>query len=351
MRKEKMTFERATINSKFDFCKNFKWFIILPIFLLIAGIVLVSTLGFNLGMDLGGYTSIIVASNSDKTLEDVKSYDLDKRSDFDEFASRISNAINPILSKNGVKTSGKMFRKTTIDVNFLTEDAVEVQIKYTNSDKTAFFEDLQAELQQEFGYTAENNWLGAVSIPKIVMPTQDNWMLLGCLISVLVALVLASIYLAIRFDWASAIAVVFGVFHDILIMLALTLVCRVEISTSIVAIVVAIMLYSLYNHMTTFTRVRENRKSGLYEEKSLHENNYDIANASVKQTLRRSVFTTTFLLVALGLAGLVGIAVDSVGLFVIPCIFGVIISFYSSTFLTTPLWAISYRSKKKKAAK
>ena len=61
---KKFSLDNKIENSKFDFCKNLKWFLIAPLLIILIGIVLLCTLGFNLGLDFTGGTNITIYIHS-----------------------------------------------------------------------------------------------------------------------------------------------------------------------------------------------------------------------------------------------------------------------------------------------
>ena len=86
-------------NSRFDFCKNLKWFIIPPIVIIIVGIILMCTIGFNLGLDFTGGSVIKVYANAEEKIEDSEIYHIDSNNE-DYNAMRVK--IEEVLKENGL---------------------------------------------------------------------------------------------------------------------------------------------------------------------------------------------------------------------------------------------------------
>lgn len=102
-----------------------------------------------------------------------------------------------------------------------------------------------------------------------------------------------SIYIAFRFRPIFAVGALVATFHDIFVVLALMGFLGYELSLNVVAAILTISGYSVNDTIVVFDRVRENMK--LMRNKPLDQ----VVNASVNQTLGRTVITstTTFLAV------------------------------------------------------
>ena len=137
------------------------------------------------------------------------------------------------------------------------------------------------------------------------------------------------IYISLRFEFRFAAAAIIALFHDVLISAgALSLTGR-EFSIPVIAALLTVVGYSINDTIVVFDRIREDlrlmRKSGYKE----------IVNASINQTLSRTLLTsmTTFLVV--GALFFLGGAVINDFAFVL--LVGVIVGTYSSIFVAAPL--------------
>jgi len=82
---------------------------------------------------------------------------------------------------------------------------------------------------------------------------------------------------------------VLALIHDVILMFALTVICRVQINSSYVAAMITIIAYSINNTIIIFDRCREYMKPL----KGMKNIDYDaIGDTSVRENMRRSVFTT-----------------------------------------------------------
>ena len=334
--------------SKFDYCKNLKWFLIAPIVILLVGIILLCTVGFNLGIDFTGGSKMTIYANNQGliTTENAKQYDVNNASDYQEMKDK----INKILAEEGLSID--IYRTTTVTLDDLgVTDGQGVQIQYQNKsgqNGTEIAETnkrIREKLQEEFGYV--NNGIGedyslAVSAPEVVTATASSELLMNAFIAMVVAIAFILIYVAFRFELTSGLASILALFHDLCIMTSLVLIFRIQINSSFVAALVTILGYSINNTIIIFDRIRENAKSGKYDKVS----NVQLANNSVKETMTRSVFTTLTTLVTIAMVAIIG--VSDIRQFAVPIIIGIVAGFYSSVFITPGLWAIAYKPKKKK---
>ncbi len=158
----------------------------------------------------------------------------------------------------------------------------------------------------------------------------------------LIACVLMLLYITIRFDFFTGASAVICLLHDVLIMLAFYAIFRVPINANFIAAVLTIIGYSINNTIVVFDRVRENQKN--------KSDLKALVNLSLKQTLRRSAFTTLTTLIPVILLYILG--VDSIKDFALPLIVGLLAGTFSSVLLAGPIWyAMKNGAKKRKMNK
>lgn len=165
-------------------------------------------------------------------------------------------------------------------------------------------------------------------------------------IALAVSTVLILIYIVIRFTPTAAFAAVLALIHDVIVMFALTVICRVQINSSFVAAMITIIAYSINNTIIIFDRCREFMKPL----KGMKNIDYDaIGDVSVRENMRRSVFTTATTMITVIFLAILGS--DSIREFCVPIILGLIAGLFSSVFLATPMWAAFTRGWDKLKAK
>jgi len=159
-------------------------------------------------------------------------------------------------------------------------------------------------------------------------------------IAILMSFALTLIYLAFRFEWRFGVAAIIATFHDITITIGFISLLNIEITLATVAAILTILGYSLNDTIVVFDRIRENLKK---RRKDKYE---DIINASINETLPRTVLTSgTTLATLLALFILGGTVVRP---FALVLIIGIVIGTYSSIFVASPtLLEIEERSRRK----
>ncbi|MFH1878312.1 MAG: protein translocase subunit SecD [Candidatus Omnitrophota bacterium] len=146
------------------------------------------------------------------------------------------------------------------------------------------------------------------------------------------------IYIALRFEFRFAITAIIALIHDVLVSLGLLALTGREISLPVIAALLTIVGYSINDTIVLFDRIREDRK---FMRKSSQE---EIINASINQTLSRTVLTSvTTLLVVLALFIFGGKVIND---FSFVLLVGVIVGTYSSIFIASPL-LIDWPSRKR----
>jgi len=167
--------------------------------------------------------------------------------------------------------------------------------------------------------------------------------------AVLLSFVLTLLYLAFRFEARFGLAAVIATAHDILITLGFLAVFRVEIALPTVAAILTILGYSLNDTIVVFDRIRENMRA----KGGRKRDQIELVNASINETLPRTVLTSgTTLAVLTALLVLGGAVIQD---FTIVLILGVVIGTYSSIFVASPAlieiqnrWGVADPDSKKK---
>ena len=153
------------------------------------------------------------------------------------------------------------------------------------------------------------------------------------LISLAVIFVVMLVYIAIRFELWSGISALIGLIHDVLMMIAFTIIFHIEVNTTYVAAVITIVAYSINNTIIVFDRVRETTKLApkvgkvaldLYVEEAVND------------TFTRSAVSTITTMIPVFLLGCFGVL--SLKQFAWPIMFGLIAGTYSSLILAPTVY-------------
>lgn len=350
----KFSLDEKIESSKFNFCKNLKWFLIAPIAICLIGLVLLCSVGFNLGIDFTGGTYMTIFADKENafTIEGFEeSFDISKD------MGKIEAKINSVLGEYGLTIS--TIQKTTIsdtDLGLKNGDAVVIKFQNDNSKESSDIEktneQIRLNLLKAFGFVESDVLIGdlgslenasLVADGGITTASASAELLMKSFIALLVAVVLILIYIAVRFELTSGLAAILALFHDLLITASVMLICRIEINVAFIAALITILGYSINNTIIIFDRMRDRLKSAKQTNEKV--NNIEVANASVRSTMMRSVLTTLTTFVMIFMVTVIG--VPDIREFAFPIMVGILAGFYSSVFITPGLWAIAYKPKKK----
>ena len=160
-----------------------------------------------------------------------------------------------------------------------------------------------------------------------VGPTMGKELFKNSLIALTLAFLGIVAYLSFRFRFDYALAAILGVLHDVIFVCGvfsiLGLVYNVQIDGLFITAILTVIGFSVHDTIVVFDRIRENLR---YYSKKMSFG--DIVDASVNQTLTRSIntsLTTLITLLALYLWG--GVTTRD---FVLAMILGIVIGTYSS---------------------
>lgn len=164
-----------------------------------------------------------------------------------------------------------------------------------------------------------------------------------------VAMVIATacmlMYIWFRFkDINFAASAVLALVHDVFVVLTFYAIAKWSVGSTFIACILTIVGYSINATIVIFDRIRENMKA-----KTNKQSLEDVVNASISQTLTRSINTslTTFVMVLV----LFLLGVSSIREFALPLMVGIICGTYSSVCVTGSLWYVLTTAKNKRAAK
>lgn len=190
---------------------------------------------------------------------------------------------------------------------------------------------------------------GAEVSDNVVQPIIGRELVRNAVIISVLAWLGVLVYVSLRFKWDYALAGIVALIHDVFIILAFCAVLRMEINTDIIAVMLAIIGYSINNSIVVFDRIRDNVKAHKHEK--LNQETYRvIVNDALQSTFTRSIlstFTTLLPVICLLIMGS-----DSIVSFNLTLCIGLISGAGSSVFIAPQIWywlRIHAKPKKKKA--
>lgn len=330
--------------NNYSVCKNGKYAAILPVVIVLVAVIMIVALGtrpgssysdaVGVGIDFEGGTILTVTLGKDAK----DNYDTNRDAiikaiqDVEYKGAKVVVSYSQLQEANDVNKTAIVFRyKNVLDndadiaaMNDAIRDAV---------DKNAFPDINLADkiTYQSIGATAASDLLSKAGI------------------ALAVSLALILVYIIIRFTLMSAFAAIIALIHDIVIMFALTVICRVQINSSYVAAMITIVAYSINNTIIIFDRCREMIKP-LKGQKNIDYKG--IGDQAVRASLTRTIYSTLTTMVTVVFLAILGS--ESIREFCVPIILGLLAGLYSALTIATPLWAamsISFDKTKEKYAK
>lgn len=146
-------------------------------------------------------------------------------------------------------------------------------------------------------------------------------------LAVLLALVGIVVYIWFRFEKKFSVGSVAALVHDVILTVGVFALFQVEFDLTILAAILAVIGYSLNDTIVVFDRIRENFRTMRTGTPA------DVMNASINQTLSRTLVTSfTTLLVLLSLFVFGGKIING---FALALIIGVVVGTYSSIFVAS----------------
>ena len=236
--------------------------------------------------------------------------------------------------------SGMDISSYTVTVQGANNNEINIRIKDVAKD------DIQ-KVQADFEEGIKEKYADAESIGGVnyVGPVAGATLVKNAVISVLLATMLMLIYIAIRFEFNSGLSAVFGLLHDVLIMLSFMVIFRsfIQMNSSFIAAALTIVGYSINNTIVIFDRIRENHKKMPTAPKE------EVTNLSIKESLGRTICTTITTLITIVALCILGVA--SIREFALPIIVGILSGVYSANMINGYVWAFLEEKRASRKAK
>ncbi len=293
----------------------------------------------NIGIDFQGGTVLNVTMNGEEDM-------------LGENQAKHEKIISDIIASKGftvalIQASGN----DALIIRYKNVRLVEgKQEDYGSDDLTEKLNDINREIVEDVKSVFEslypsNDGKNEVTVStSLIGATASKDLIKKACLSVGIALIVIFIYIIFRFDFFSGICAIIALLHDIIMMLAMTVIFRVEMNSEYVAALITIVSYSINNSIIVFDRVRTLVKDNKKTEIAL--NPYDIADRAVTGSISRTMLAT--LTTSVVIVSLIAISVTSVRTFGLPILFGLISGFFSAVFIAPSLWAIMTNARNKR---
>ncbi|WP_348666397.1 protein translocase subunit SecF [Arsenophonus symbiont of Ornithomya chloropus] len=266
----------------------------ISIVLLIISLMIISLKGFYFGLDFTGGTVIEITFsklvNLDKIRENLMFYNHKKI--LIQYFGNVHNIIIRI-------PPNQILKNEKIDQSIIS-------IINKNIDNKAFLKRVE-----------------------FVGPSVGDELIKKGLIAILSAFFGILIYVSVRFEWRLAFATVITLIHDVIFILGILSLFKIEFDMTIIASLMSVIGYSLNDSIVIFDRIRENFH------KMHHISSYMIVNISLTQTLKRTLITSISTLLVISMLYIFG-GVMLKG-FSLVFLIGVIIGSISSIYVASAL--------------
>ena len=298
--------------AKVDFIGVSKYFISGSLIILIIG-VLFSGVNFaqgkgvmNFGIDFSSGTKITVLSNTALTESTLKK----------EFTDL------------GVKEFSIQFSGSKI-ANVTTKEALSRTVLDKISDA----------MLQKYGNASNDS---------VVTPIVGGELVKTAVLLSFLAWILMLAYITFRFELDYAIGMIVSLIHDVLIVMAVFSILRLEVNTEFVSVILAVIGYSADDTIVIFDRIREHINAWRKPRIS-HVDYRNIVNESLGAVAQRSIYNTITTLIPIVI--LLTIGSNAIFTFNFAMFVGLMSGAYSSIFIAAQLWYYIRIHKKDKPMK
>jgi len=289
-------------DTKYDFLR-WRWHaLVVSWAIIIAGIFVLVTRGIPKGVEFAGGTIVIMQFDRPTSVQQVRSA-LDQNFSGDRQSIVVQAYGDP--SEKEVLVRVPTFGAEKGQSLSKTKDEVIAALK--KSDVGGF---------KEVGTEIVGPTVGAE------LTSKGIWATVLSLIGILA-------YLAFRFQFSFGVGAVVATIHDLLVTLAFLAFFRYDMSLNVIAAILTMTGFSTNDTIVIFDRIRENLRT------MRRDSMYEIINASINQTLGRTVITSgTALLTSLALLFFGGEVLHG---FAFTMVVGIITGTYSSVFIAAAI--------------
>jgi preprotein translocase subunit SecF len=291
---------RILHNTNFDFVRQWRLALITVVVFVVPAIVLIPISGFNYSIEFTGGTELRLHFPQAPDVADVR--------------AAIADAG---LGEAEITTFG-----SPNEIRIRAQEREQVEQQAAGAATVA--DQIESALRGRYGADGFNR-LGSEGIgPRVGEELRRN-----AIIATLIAFSLTLVYISWRFEWRFAVAAILGTLHDTLATMVFIKYMNIEISLFVVGGILTVIGYSMNDTVVVFDRVRENLR--LNRKKPLR----DTINASVNETLPRTVMTGTTTLGAL--IAMTFLGGDVIRPFALILTFGIVVGTFSSIWVAAPL--------------
>ena len=271
-------------------------FMSLSLLVIGAGLVSAAIQGFNLGIDFTGGTLLDLKFNKSVTVVQVREV---------LTAHNLENSVIQLASTERTDAAPNVLIRTRV---------------LNEAERKMVLDDFTAKL-------------GKFDIMRIekVGATIGSELARDSIIALLLSWLAMILYVSYRFEFKFGVAGILALVHDVLIVVGIFSILRLEMDSSFVAALLTIIGYSINDTIVIFDRIRENLKT-MKKGETLPE----LVDKSIWQTMSRTIFTSLTVLFAT--AALYFLGGETTKTFSMALLIGFIAGTYYTVFIASPVW-------------
>ena len=299
---------RSFFSKEIPFIQNRKKFLTLSIILIALSIVGIVVRGLVFGIEFQGGTEIDFRNTGDITIEQMRS----ALEDAGEQGPTVQTAVTD-------GESGFLVRGDTTDPTLATEHA--------------------AAAAESLGLSEDSYQVTTIGPDWGANVTRSS------LTAFAIAIVAILAFVTIRYEAKMSVCAVIALLHDLLVTVGIYAWVQMPITPNVVAALLTIMGYSLYDTVVEFNRTNENANT---LKDGIHRTFHQISNYSINEVFTRTINTTVTSLVPVIAMLLFGGA--TLKDFAFAMTLGLVLGTYSSWGIASPLLSI-WKTREPKWAK
>ncbi|MCL2339884.1 MAG: protein translocase subunit SecF [Actinomycetia bacterium] len=279
------------------------------IYFLVSGLLILATLvalpvrfaltgaPMNFGIEFVGGSSMEFKNTGSLSIEQMRA------------AFNTVNVANPIIQTTTDATTGQAGFMVRVSIT-------DAQLASSTADQ----------IVANLGLTAQQVEVNTINPSWGLAVTQSS------LLAFAVAIALIIIYIAIRFEYKMGICAVASLLHDMTIIIGIYCVTGREVTPNVIAALLTIMGYSLYDTVVVFHRINDNIAN------TASHSFMTVANHSINQVIMRTINTTLVSLIPVVAMLFFGGA--TLRDFAFAMSIGLLLGPYSTIAIAAPLYAL-----------
>jgi len=264
--------------------------------------------GPNMGIDFAGGTSVQVKFHQATSIDKIRG------------SLRAINLENSIIQQVGAREDNEYLLRTELS--------------------TSDLKGLQDQIAEAIASVYGKNSFDMRKI-EVVGPKAGKDLRMKGLLAICLAFLGMLLYITWRYEFRYALGGIIALVHDVIVSVAIFTLFQREFTLTVIAALLTIIGFSINDTVVVFDRIRENVR------KSPKQNLGEVINASINQTLSRTILTSlTVFIVVIALYFFGGPVIND---FAFVMLIGIFFGTYSSIFIASPLvlvWEARWPSKR-----